>query len=104
MENGINVTILFTEYCQRVEQFVKTEGLIPIETRIQELSALNHILVLKPLQHSKMMREVFTDENIKYITNEPVKTSMNSSLDFISDELTKLNLVLKHLINQTQNL
>ncbi|KAI8330666.1 hypothetical protein EDC96DRAFT_528088 [Choanephora cucurbitarum] len=103
MENGINVTSLFTEYYQRVEQFVKTEGLIPIETHVQELSALNHILVLKPLQHSKMIREVFTDENIKYITNEQVKTSMNSSLDFTSDELTQLNLVLKHLINQTQS-
>ena len=103
MENGINVTSLFTEYYQRVEQFVKTEGLIPIEPHVQELSALNHILVLKPLQHSNMIREVFTDENIKYITNEQLKTSMNSSLDFTSDELTQLNLVLKHLINQTQS-
>ncbi|KAI7856631.1 hypothetical protein BDC45DRAFT_533595 [Circinella umbellata] len=103
MENGINVTSLFTEYYQRVEQFVKTEGLIPIEPHVQELSALNHILVLKPLQHSNMIREVFTDENIEYITNEQLKTSMNSSLDFTSDELTQLNLVLKHLINQTQS-
>lgn len=103
MENGINVTTLFTEYYKRVEQFVKTEGLIPIETHVQELSALNHILVLKPLQHSKMIREVFTDENIKYVTNEQLKTSMNSSLDFTSDELKQLNLVLKHLTNQTQS-
>lgn len=36
MENGINVTTLFTEYYKRVEQFVKTEGLIPIETHVQE--------------------------------------------------------------------
>ncbi|KAI7887055.1 uncharacterized protein EV154DRAFT_573864 [Mucor mucedo] len=103
MENGINVTTLFTEYYKRVEQFFKTEGLIAIEIHVQELSALNHILLLKPLQHSKMIRKVFTDENIKYITNEQLKTSMNSSLDFTSDELTQLNLVLKRLITQTQS-
>ncbi|KAI7874007.1 uncharacterized protein EV154DRAFT_527502 [Mucor mucedo] len=77
MENGINVTTLFTEYYKRVEQFFKTEGLIPIEIHVQELSALNHILILKPLQHSKMIRKF--------------------------DELTQLNLILKRLINQTQS-
>lgn len=76
LENGINVTNLFNEYYQRIEQFVKSESLIPLETHVQELSALNHILVLKPLQHSKMMREMFTDENIKYIINEQVQMSI----------------------------
>lgn len=70
--NGINVTNLFTEYRQRIEQFVKSEGFIPLESHVQELAAFNHILILKPLQHSKMMRGVFTDENIKHIINEQV--------------------------------
>ncbi|CAO3657507.1 unnamed protein product [Mucor hiemalis] len=103
LENGINVTSLFTIYLEPVRQLIEMEGLIHIETHVQELSALNRVLVLKPLQHSEMIREVFTDENIKYITNEQLKTTMDSSLDFTSEELTQLNLVLKHLINQTQS-
>lgn len=87
MENGINVTNLFTEYRQRIEQFVNSEGLIPFETHVQELSALNHILILKPLQHSKMMRKVFTDENIKHIINEQAQMSIDLSFGFTSEEL-----------------
>lgn len=52
-ENGINVTNLFTAYYQRIEQFVKSEGLIPIKTNMQELSALNHILDLNHCNTAK---------------------------------------------------
>ncbi|KAG1175131.1 hypothetical protein G6F47_004459 [Rhizopus delemar] len=103
LENGINITNLFTEYRQRVEQFVKSEGFIPLESHVQELAALNHILIPKPLQYSKMMKEVFTDKHIKHILNEQVRMSIDLSFDFTSEELMQLNLILKHLINQAQS-
>ncbi|ORE02358.1 hypothetical protein BCV72DRAFT_53925 [Rhizopus microsporus var. microsporus] len=104
LENGINVTNLFTEYRQHVKQFVESEGFIPLESHVQELAALNHILILKPLQHSKMMREVFTDEHIKHALNEQVRMSIGLSLDFTSEDLMRLNLILKQLTNHTQSI
>lgn len=70
---------------------------------MQELAALNHILIPKPLQYSKMMKEMFTDKHIKHILNEQVRMSIDLSFDFTSEELMQLNLILKHLINQAQS-
>lgn len=70
---------------------------------MQELAALNHILILKPLQYSKMMREVSTDDHIKHILNEQVQMSIDLSLDFTSKGLMQLDLILKQLTNHTQS-
>lgn len=103
LENVINVTNLFTEHRQHVKQFIKYKGLISLENHVQELAALNHMLILKLLQHSKMIREVFTNEHIKRILNEQVRMSIDLSLDFTSEDLMQLNLILKQLTNHTQS-
>lgn len=97
LDSGENVTNLFITFFTKVKQFIENEGSLYMESHVQELSCLNHILVLKPLQHSDLMRETFSDDVLNKIYEEQLNKCMNSSLDFTSEEFLKLAMEIKKL-------
>lgn len=90
---------LFQNYFSSVKQLVESEGYIPLESHVQELACFNHILVLKPLQHSQMPRDSFTGQSIKQALKEQLKLCIDSSIDFTNKEFLSLTVLLKKLAN-----
>ncbi|KAL9537154.1 hypothetical protein MBANPS3_012027 [Mucor bainieri] len=86
-----------TQQCSQAE----AEGYIVIESSVQELAALNQIHVLKPLQHSKMMRSAVGDNALQVMRNQQWASLMNPSIVFSMDEFVCISAILKGLSNET---
>lgn len=101
LENGGKCNPLFQNYFSSVKQFVESEGCIPLESHVQELACFDHILVLKPLQHSHIPRDSFTDQSIKQALKEQLQLYIDSSIDFTNEEFLNLTVLLKKLANES---
>lgn len=97
LNNGVNVTDLFFEYFRSVKSLIHSKNQIAIETHVQELACLNHVLVLKPFQHTKMMRECFTDQVLNHILTEQAKKCIDQSIDFTEEEYITISNIIKML-------
>ncbi|KAI9345750.1 hypothetical protein BD770DRAFT_396877 [Pilaira anomala] len=60
----------FRIFKNEVKRIIQGNQTLKMEEHVQELLALNNILLLQPLQHSHLMRSVFTDSLLAKVHDE----------------------------------
>lgn len=80
-----------------------------IEIHAQKIACLNHILVLKPLQHSSVMLKAFSENTVKAIHQQQLNKCIDSAINFtmeeyvkIATEINKLNCLSNSLVIATE--
>jgi hypothetical protein len=68
-----------------------------VESHVQQILSLSHILLLKPQQHSPLMVEVFGAETLKAMYKDVVRKLTEQETEFDAEVLMKLTRIAKRL-------
>ncbi|KAG1516319.1 hypothetical protein G6F53_002255 [Rhizopus delemar] len=81
-----DVPIPFGNFKAKVKDILQADQTLQIETHIQELLSLNNILLLQPLQQSRLMRSIFTDSLLSKMHDDFLMKVGSHNLKFTSAE------------------
>lgn len=91
LESGEDITKLFSDYFNMTKDIMGREKkMLCIETHAQEIACLNHILVLKPLQHSSVMLKAFSENTLEAIHQQQLNRCIDSAIDLQWKSMPKL--------------
>ncbi|KAL0087515.1 hypothetical protein J3Q64DRAFT_1738072 [Phycomyces blakesleeanus] len=94
---GNNITRMFKDYQSIVQSLVRKHVALPLETYINELAALTHILVLNKNQHSSIAKKVFSVDLLDYLAVSLVSESMDYNLSMNDQQYMAMAKIINQL-------
>ncbi|CAO3697691.1 unnamed protein product [Rhizopus stolonifer] len=92
-----NITRLFKDYQSIVQSLVSKHEALPLESYINELAALTHILVLNKHQHSSIAKMVFSDELLDDLAESMISESMDYNLSMSEQQYMAMAKIVNQL-------
>ncbi|CAO3601320.1 unnamed protein product [Absidia cylindrospora] len=94
---GNNITRMFKDYQSIVQSLVRKHSALPLESYINELAALTHILLLNKHQHSSISKKVFSVELLDDLAVSLVSESMDYSLSMNEQQYMTMAKIINQL-------
>ncbi|CAG8631935.1 493_t:CDS:2, partial [Paraglomus brasilianum] len=94
--NEIDVSEKWHQFKQRSLKLAMEKGLF-VESHMQEILFLSHVLLLKPKQYSSLMMEVFSTELLEMMHKDMLERFTEQETEFDFEIFTKLTLIVKQL-------
>jgi hypothetical protein len=97
MQNVDNITELFYQYRSNALSKVDGDKMLPIESSLHELFALNHTFLLCSDQYSEAQIQVFGKELLDQLYNSLVESHLQKSYKFSDEEILKVIIPISKL-------
>jgi hypothetical protein len=96
LEDQVNITDLFNKFRSKAINMLDSDVNICLESHVQELVALNHILIIQPHQHSALMCSTFPAKVLDGLLHHQLTVNTNLSLEFTMEEFIMIvNEIMK---------